>query len=112
VEAYCFMLLIVVMMYWITLTCILDVMWLDPVSIIFVELLLEGRSGTWHRCFSWFGELLWLDVMHWVVVWMLNFGLIYLGSVRCCYFGWEDCNTLLFFCHGYYCKNVIFRRMY
>jgi hypothetical protein len=45
VEAYCFMLLIVVMMYQIQLTCILDVMWLDPVRIIVVELLLEGRSG-------------------------------------------------------------------
>jgi hypothetical protein len=28
---------------------------LDPVRIKVVELLLEGRSGTWHRCFSWFG---------------------------------------------------------
>jgi hypothetical protein len=31
----------VVMMYWIKLTCILEVMWLDPVRIIVVELFLE-----------------------------------------------------------------------
>ena len=40
-------------------------------------------------------------------MWTLNFGLIELGSVRCCCFGSEDCNTLLFFCRGYCCKNVI-----
>jgi hypothetical protein len=76
VEAYCFMLLIVVMMCQIKLTCILDVMWLDPVRIFFVELLLGGCSWMWHRCFSWFGELLWLDVMCWIVVWTLSFGSI------------------------------------
>ena len=35
---------------------------------IFVDYFLEGRSGTWHRCFSWFGELLWFDLLRWVVV--------------------------------------------